>query len=182
MGLNAYFTYQVVGVKGQGSISYRVALTAIFIEGLIFMLLAVTGMRHWLVRIIPTTIKIASGVGIGLFLTLVGMSYTSGIGIVTGSVTTPLAIAGCPTEDLNGIGECESGLMTNPKATGHFPTTLRGIANTWIDVDWHHLRRHTHDLLDGISRQRSHHHWHRRCLYSFMAVSGAINFAPFHAR
>jgi AGZA family xanthine/uracil permease-like MFS transporter len=117
MGLNAYFTYQVVGVKGQGSISYRVALTAIFIEGLIFMFLAVTGMRHWLVRIIPTTIKIASGVGIGMFLTLVGMSYTSGIGIVTGSITTPLAIAGCPIEDLNDIGECETGVMTNPKVS-----------------------------------------------------------------
>jgi adenine/guanine/hypoxanthine permease len=120
MGLNAYFTYQVVGVKGQGSISYRVALTAIFIEGLIFMFLAVTGMRHWLVRIIPTTIKIASGVGIGLFLTLVGMSYTSGIGIITGAITTPLAIAGCPAEDLNEIGECATGVMTNPKVSVPF--------------------------------------------------------------
>ncbi|KAK4225002.1 putative inner membrane protein [Podospora fimiseda] len=115
MGLNAYFTYQVVGAKGTGSISYRVALTAVFIEGWIFLFLALTGMRHWLVKIIPGTIKTASGVGIGLFLTLIGMSYASGIGIITGAVSTPLAIGGCPADALNTSGECESGIMTNPK-------------------------------------------------------------------
>ncbi|KAK0635690.1 inner membrane protein yieG [Bombardia bombarda] len=115
MGLNAYFTYQVVGIKGQGTISYRIALMAIFIEGWIFMVLALTGLRHWLVKIIPGTIKTASGVGIGLFLTLIGMSYSSGIGIVTGAVSTPLAIGGCPVDALSADGECNYGVMTNPK-------------------------------------------------------------------
>jgi AGZA family xanthine/uracil permease-like MFS transporter len=115
MGLNAYFTYQVIGVKGSGPINYRVALTAVFIEGWIFVFLALTGLRHWLVKIIPGTIKIASGVGIGLFLTLIGMSYTSGLGMVTGGIGSPLTIAGCPAEDLNEIGECDSGIMTSPK-------------------------------------------------------------------
>ncbi|EAQ86043.1 hypothetical protein CHGG_07296 [Chaetomium globosum CBS 148.51] len=115
MGLNAYFTYQVIGVKGTGPIHYRVALTAVFIEGWIFMFLALTGLRHWLVKIIPGTIKIASGVGIGLFLTLIGMSYTSGLGMVTGGIGTPLTIGGCPAEDLNEVGECESGIMSSPK-------------------------------------------------------------------
>ncbi|AEO56776.1 hypothetical protein MYCTH_100401 [Thermothelomyces thermophilus ATCC 42464] len=115
MGLNAYFTYQVVGVNGSGLVNYRVALTAVFMEGWIFMFLALTGLRHWLVKIIPGTIKIASGVGIGLFLTLIGMSYTSGLGIVTGGISTPLTIGGCPTENLNEAGECASGIMTNPK-------------------------------------------------------------------
>ncbi|KAJ4302113.1 hypothetical protein N0V88_002249 [Collariella sp. IMI 366227] len=115
MGLNAYFTYQVVGVKGSGSINYKLALTAVFLEGWIFMFLALTGMRHWLVKIIPNTIKIASGVGIGLFLTLIGMSYTSGIGLITGGINTPLNIGGCPVEDLNEIGECARNYMTNPK-------------------------------------------------------------------
>lgn len=123
MGLNAYFTYQVVGVKGRGPISYRLALTAIFMEGWIFMFLALTGMRHWLVKIIPRTIKIASGVGIGLFLTLIGMTYTAGIGIITGSLTSPLTLGGCPMEDLNEEGECASGLMTNPKV-GAFLSSL----------------------------------------------------------
>lgn len=116
MGLNAYFTYQVVGIKGAGSVSYRLALTAVFFEGWIFMFLALTGMRHWLVKVIPGTIKVATGVGIGLFLTLIGMSYASGIGIITGGRSTPLALGGCPVENLNHAGECGSGFMTNPKA------------------------------------------------------------------
>ncbi|KAK0674063.1 putative inner membrane protein [Cercophora samala] len=115
MGLNAYFTYQVVGAKGTGAIPFRIALTAVFIEGWIFMFLALTGMRHWLVKIIPGTIKTASGVGIGLFLTLIGMSYSSGIGIITGAISTPLAIGGCPATSLDQYGECTGEVMTNPK-------------------------------------------------------------------
>lgn len=121
MGLNAYFTYQVVGVKGTGAINYRVALTAVFIEGWIFLFLALTGLRHWLVKIIPGTIKIASGVGIGMFLTLIGMSYTSGIGLITGGISTPLTLGGCPLEDLNVVGECRSGVMTSAKASNSPP-------------------------------------------------------------
>ncbi|KAH8888792.1 hypothetical protein GQ53DRAFT_783495 [Thozetella sp. PMI_491] len=115
MGLNAYFTYQVVGIKGMGSVPYKLALTAVFVEGWIFMFLALTGMRHWLVKIIPGTIKTASGVGIGLFLTLIGMSYSAGIGIVTGAVTTPLTLGGCPPEDLNEVGQCTQNIMSSPK-------------------------------------------------------------------
>ena len=121
MGLNAYFTYQVVGVRGQGPVSYGLALTAVFVEGWIFVFLALTGMRQWLVKVIPGTIKTASGVGIGLFLTLIGMSYGSGIGLVTGGTATPLSIAGCPAETLSATGECNSGLMTNPKVDSLAP-------------------------------------------------------------
>ncbi|KAK3325328.1 permease family-domain-containing protein [Apodospora peruviana] len=110
MGLNAYFAFQVVGYRGTGMVSYRLALTATFVEGWIFMLLALTGLRHWLVKVIPGTIKVASGVGIGLFLTLIGMSYSSGIGIVTGGKGTPLTIGGCPPEQLNDNGECLTGM------------------------------------------------------------------------
>jgi len=115
MGLNAYFTFQVVGFRGSGATTHKVALTAVFIEGFIFLFLALTGMRHWLVRIIPSTIKTASGVGIGLFLTLIGMSYTSGIGLVSGAISTPLAIAGCPAESLTNNQECQGEIMTSPK-------------------------------------------------------------------
>lgn len=117
MGLNAYFTYQVVGIRGTGPIPYKVALMAVFIEGWIFLALALTGMRQWLVRVIPASIKIASGVGIGLFLTLIGLTYSSGIGLVTGAVSTPLAIGGCPAEDLDGTGECSKNVLTNPKVS-----------------------------------------------------------------
>ncbi|KAI1319185.1 xanthine/uracil permease family protein-like protein [Xylariaceae sp. FL0255] len=114
MGLNAYFTYQVVGWHGTGLVPYQIALTAIFVEGFIFMFLALTGMRQWLVRMIPATIKTASGVGIGLFLTEIGLSYSAGIGAITGGFTTPLAIGGCPPEYLNESQECTGHIMANP--------------------------------------------------------------------
>ncbi|KAF5614451.1 MFS AGZA xanthine uracil permease [Fusarium sp. NRRL 25303] len=117
MGLNAYFAFQVVGYNGSGSIPYGVALTAVFTEGLIFVFLALTGMRQWLVKLIPSTIKSATGAGIGLFLTEIGLSYGSGIGAITGGFNaTPLAIAGCPVDQINPDTQmCEGGIMTSPK-------------------------------------------------------------------
>ncbi|KAI0124376.1 permease family-domain-containing protein [Xylariales sp. AK1849] len=114
MGLNAYFTYQVVGWHGTGMVPYRIALTAVFVEGFIFMFLALTGMRQWLVKMIPATIKTACGVGIGLFLTEIGLSYSAGIGAISGGMSTPTAIGGCPTGYLDDHGECTHGIMTNP--------------------------------------------------------------------
>ncbi|OAQ68331.1 nucleoside transporter [Pochonia chlamydosporia 170] len=117
MGLNAYFAFQVVGVNGNGKIPYQTALTAVFIEGIIFIVLALTGMRQWLVKLIPSTLKVATGVGIGFFLTEIGLSYSVGIGAITGGGrATPLALGGCPPELLSATtGMCESGQMTNPK-------------------------------------------------------------------
>jgi AGZA family xanthine/uracil permease-like MFS transporter len=119
MGLNAYFTFQVVGYNGSGPISYRMALTAVFVEGLIFIFLSMTGLRQWLVKLIPATLKTATGVGIGLFLTEIGLSYSAGIGAITsGGTSTPLALGGCPQEDLNSeTGQCDSGQMTSPKVS-----------------------------------------------------------------
>jgi adenine/guanine/hypoxanthine permease len=73
-------------------------------------------MRQWLVRLLPQSIKIASGCGIGLFLALIGLSYSSGIGLVTGGGTaTPLDIAGCPPQYLDPqSGACNSHKMQNP--------------------------------------------------------------------
>lgn len=114
MGLNAYFTYQVVGYHGTGPVSYQLALTSVFVEGFIFVFLSIIGMRQWLVKVIPASIKVASGVGIGMFLTEIGMSY-SGIGLITGSIDTPTAIAGCPPEFIDpSSGACTSHQMTNP--------------------------------------------------------------------
>ncbi|OWP06168.1 xanthine/uracil permease family protein [Marssonina coronariae] len=112
MGLNAYFTYQVVGYHGTGSVSYGLALTAVFIEGWVFVFLSLIGMRQWLVKVIPASVKVASGVGIGIFLTEIGMSY-SGIGLISGSSVTPTDLAGCPPQYLDG-GHCSSHKMSNP--------------------------------------------------------------------
>ncbi|KAG6037823.1 hypothetical protein E4U41_004712 [Claviceps citrina] len=106
MGLNAYFAYTVVGHHGTGPVPYRVALTAIFVEGWIFLGLAVLGLRQWLARAIPHSIKVATGVGIGLYLTLIGLTYSEGIGLVVGAAATPLELAGCSPGNRLKDGTC----------------------------------------------------------------------------
>ncbi|KAJ4419955.1 hypothetical protein N0V82_004669 [Gnomoniopsis sp. IMI 355080] len=117
MGLNAYFAYTVVGYHGTGTVPYQVALTAIFVEGWIFFALALFGMRQWLARAIPRTIKLATSVGIGLFLTLIGLTYSEGIGLIVGATDTPTELAGCvdALRDAD-TGLCpDSGKMRNPR-------------------------------------------------------------------
>jgi AGZA family xanthine/uracil permease-like MFS transporter len=115
MGINAYFSYQVVGHHGSGSISYRMAVTAVFVEGLIFVALTVLGLRQWLARAIPVSLKIASGAGIGLYLSFIGLTYDAGIGAITGGLHDPVQIAGCEPRLRNETtGYCDSGQMRNP--------------------------------------------------------------------
>ncbi|KAI1658813.1 hypothetical protein F4813DRAFT_354762 [Daldinia decipiens] len=115
MGLNAYFAYTVVGYHGAGLVPYSVALTAIFVEGWVFFALAILGLRQWLARAIPRSIKLATSVGIGLFLTLIGLTFSEGIGLVTGAQDTPMELAGCSAVDTE-TGRCPDGdKMRNPK-------------------------------------------------------------------
>jgi AGZA family xanthine/uracil permease-like MFS transporter len=51
-------------------VSYKLALTAVFVEGFVFVGLSLLGLRQWLARVIPASIKLASGVGIGLYLSM----------------------------------------------------------------------------------------------------------------
>ncbi|GAP91354.1 putative purine transporter [Rosellinia necatrix] len=115
MGLNAYFAYNVVGFHGSGNTPYAVALTATFVEGFIFFALALFGLRQWLARAIPRSIKLATSVGIGLFLTIIGFTYSEGLGILQGAVATPLVLAGCPQSGFGEDGLCtEATKMRNP--------------------------------------------------------------------
>ena len=70
MGLNAFFVYTVC--MGMGY-SWQFALTAVFIEGIIFILLTVTNLREAIVNAIPTSLKNAIGAGIGLFITIIAL-------------------------------------------------------------------------------------------------------------
>ncbi|KAF8245101.1 hypothetical protein K440DRAFT_419117 [Wilcoxina mikolae CBS 423.85] len=115
MGLNAYFAYQVVGYHGTGPVSYNLALSAVFVEGFIFIGLSLLGMRQWLARAIPASIKLATGAGIGLYLALIGLTYSAGIGAITGAVATPLELGGCMPEFKDPTtGVCLSHKMRNP--------------------------------------------------------------------
>ena len=81
MGLNAYFAYTVV--QGMGY-SWQMALTAVFVEGLIFIILSLTNVREAIFNAIPESLKIAVSVGIGLFITFIGLQNAH---IVVGSST-----------------------------------------------------------------------------------------------
>ena len=82
MGLNAFFAFSVV--LGQ-SIPWQVALAAVFVEGLIFIVLSLTNVREAVVNAIPTTLKLAVTAGIGLFIAFIGF-VDAGI-IVTNDAT-----------------------------------------------------------------------------------------------
>lgn len=82
MGLNAYFAYTVVLKMGY---SWQVALTAVFIEGLIFILLSLTKVREAIFSSIPMTLKLAVSGGIGLFIAFLGLQNA---GIVEDNAAT----------------------------------------------------------------------------------------------
>lgn len=70
MGLNAYFAYSVVIGMGY---SWEIALFAVFVEGVIFIVLSLTNVREAIFNAIPTTLKAAVSVGIGLFIAFIGL-------------------------------------------------------------------------------------------------------------
>ncbi|HXR86914.1 MAG TPA: NCS2 family permease [Stellaceae bacterium] len=82
MGLNAYFTYGVV--KGM-HYSWEVALGAVLISGVLFLILSLIKLREWIVDAIPSSLKMAISAGIGLFLGIIALRNA---GIVTGSPDT----------------------------------------------------------------------------------------------
>ena len=85
LGLNAFFTYTVVlGMK----CSPAFALTAVLLEGALFILLSVFGIREAIIKSIPVNLRKAVAVGIGLFITLIGLNNA---GLIDGSAATPLA-------------------------------------------------------------------------------------------
>ena len=70
MGLNAFFTYTVVGEMGY---SWEVALGAVFLAGILFVIMSVTPLRKWMLESIPLNLRIAMGSGVGLFIGFIGL-------------------------------------------------------------------------------------------------------------
>lgn len=85
MGENAFIAFTVVKALGY---SWQTALTAVFVAGVLFVLLTVLRLRQWLVGAIPHALRHSFAVGIGLFLTFVGLSETGIVRSVSGG--TPL--------------------------------------------------------------------------------------------
>ena len=84
MGLNAYFTFNVV--QGMG-VSWQIALAAVFVSGVIFILFSFFKVREMLVNALPMSLKMAIAAGIGLFLALIALK---GSGLVVASDATLL--------------------------------------------------------------------------------------------
>ena len=70
MGLNAFFTYTVVGEMGY---SWEVALGAVFLAGILFVIMSVTPLRKWMLESIPLNLRVAMGSGVGLFIGFIGL-------------------------------------------------------------------------------------------------------------
>lgn len=73
MGLNAVVTFSVIGFQ-QANVPWQVGMSVIFVEGLIILLLVLTGLREAVMNAIPIDLKRAIGVGIGLFITVIGLN------------------------------------------------------------------------------------------------------------
>ena len=70
MGLNAFFTFTVVGELGY---SWEIALGSVFLAGILFFLMSVTRLRGWMIDSIPLNLRIAMGAGVGLFIGFIGL-------------------------------------------------------------------------------------------------------------
>ena len=86
MGLNAFFTFTVVGELGY---SWEIALGSVFLAGILFFLMSVTRLRGWMIDSIPLNLRIAMGAGVGLFIGFIGLK--SG-GIIVNSEATFLKL------------------------------------------------------------------------------------------
>ena len=98
MGLNAYLAYTVV--LGQG-LSWQIALFAVFIEGVVFIVMSLTNVREAIFNAIPLTLKQGVSVGIGLFIAFIGLQ-NAGLCVDSSTLVTITSF----TEDFNTHGIC----------------------------------------------------------------------------
>ena len=91
MGLNAFFAYTVCSILGY---SWQFALTAVFLEGIIFILLTITNLREKIVDVIPETLKNSISVGIGIYIAFIGLNSA---GVVINNEATLVSIGDITT-------------------------------------------------------------------------------------
>lgn len=113
MGLNAFFAFTVVL---KGGISWQMALTAVFIEGIIFILLTLFKVREAVVNSIPLPMKHAVTAGIGMFIAFVGMS---GAGLIVGNEATKVSMGHFgPTVIIASIGLLVIAILDKKRVNG----------------------------------------------------------------
>ena len=105
MGLNAFFVYSVC--LGMGY-SWQFALTAVLIEGLIFILLTLTNVREAIVNAIPLSLRNAIGGGIGLFIAFIGL-HSAGVVVSDASISIVGNVAKVNSATIVALGDITSG-------------------------------------------------------------------------
>ena len=125
MGLNAFFAYSICSIMGY---SWQFALTAVFMEGIVFILLTVTNLREKIVDVIPDTLKNAISVGIGLYIAFIGLQ-SSGIIVNNDMTLVSLSPLSSPSPMLAIIGIIFTSILLVKKVQG---ALLWGILVTTI--------------------------------------------------
>ena len=131
LGLNAYFAYTVCGAMGY---SWQFALFAVFVEGIIFVILSVTNVREAIFNAIPLTLKKGVSVGIGLFVAFIGLQNGS---IVVNNDATLVGLVNFK-EDFTNVGICAllAIIGTFVIAILHYKkvkgSILIGVLITWV--------------------------------------------------
>ncbi|MFI3257651.1 MAG: NCS2 family permease [Spirochaetales bacterium] len=100
MGLNAFFTYTVVLTMGY---SWQLALTAVFLEGIVFIVLSFLNVREAIIDAIPDSLKKAVAVGIGLFITLIGLDNAGLVATDLGTIIGFNELSGAPLVAILGL-------------------------------------------------------------------------------
>lgn len=130
MGLNAYFAYSVCPMLAEQGITdpWQVALTAILVEGIIFIILSIFKFRESLVNSIPKNLKLGITCGIGLFIAIVGLK---GAGVVADDASNLVGMGkfSTPQVVLALVGFLIIAILTHYKVKG---AILIGIIVTWI--------------------------------------------------
>ncbi|MBA2693665.1 MAG: NCS2 family permease [Rubrobacter sp.] len=123
MGLNAFFAYTVV--LGQG-LAWQTALGAVFISGVAFFVLTVTGVRRMIIEAIPEVLKSSIGVGIGLFIAFIGLQNS---GIVVADETNAVALGNVTSAGplLALLGLVLAGVLMVRRFKGAFALTILAI-------------------------------------------------------
>ena len=125
MGLNAFFAFTVCGAMGY---SYEVALTAILIEGIIFMILSLFKFREALVNKIPANLKFGITAGIGLFIAIIAL-INAKIVVADPATTVALGNIAAPGVVLALVGLLVIAILEHFKVPGGI---LLGIIVTWV--------------------------------------------------
>ncbi len=125
MGLNAFFAFTVCGAMG---CSYQVALTAVLVEGVIFIVLSLFKFREALVNKIPTNLKLGITAGIGLFIGIIAL-LNAKIIVADAATTVALGNLAAPGVVLAIVGLLIIGIFQHYKVPGGI---LLGIIVTWI--------------------------------------------------